>query len=182
MAGVLRVFSLAAGLVSRAVFGLIPGAAFSFLPWRSRRRSAPGPGPDGDSDPQLCGSPGGVPDAGSSPPERGGAGARRSVPVPYADLDDPQTLNQYGYVRNLPTVRVDADGHDTYFSSDKAEEEFSQRMDKVDAFVVRALNHPAVQAFIEVLGFRAGGAAGEGAAAGAARGVEEGISGAAAKG
>src|SRR5262249_1513013 len=30
----------------------------------------------------------------------------------YADLDDPQSLNQYTYVRNLPTTRADADGHD----------------------------------------------------------------------
>jgi RHS repeat-associated protein len=34
------------------------------------------------------------------------------VPVPYADLTDPQSLNQYGYVRNLPTTRSDPDGHD----------------------------------------------------------------------
>jgi RHS repeat-associated protein len=34
------------------------------------------------------------------------------VPVPYADLTDPQSLNQYGYVRNLPTSRIDIDGHD----------------------------------------------------------------------
>jgi hypothetical protein len=33
------------------------------------------------------------------------------VPVPYADLTDPQSLNQYSYVRNIPTSRVDADGH-----------------------------------------------------------------------
>jgi RHS repeat-associated protein len=33
------------------------------------------------------------------------------VPVPYADLTDPQTLNQYSYVRNIPTSRADADGH-----------------------------------------------------------------------
>jgi RHS repeat-associated protein len=33
------------------------------------------------------------------------------VPVPYADLGDPQSLNQYSYVRNLPTTRVDEDGH-----------------------------------------------------------------------
>jgi RHS repeat-associated protein len=33
------------------------------------------------------------------------------VPVPYADLIDPQSLNQYTYVRNIPTVNVDADGH-----------------------------------------------------------------------
>jgi RHS repeat-associated protein len=34
------------------------------------------------------------------------------VPVPYADLTDPQSLNQYSYVRNIPTVKTDADGHD----------------------------------------------------------------------
>src|SRR5436305_1568905 len=33
------------------------------------------------------------------------------VPVPYADLTDPQTLNQYSYVRNLPTTKTDIDGH-----------------------------------------------------------------------
>jgi RHS repeat-associated protein len=33
-------------------------------------------------------------------------------PVPYADFNDPQSLNLYTYVRNVPTVRIDADGHD----------------------------------------------------------------------
>jgi RHS repeat-associated protein len=32
-------------------------------------------------------------------------------PVPYSKLDDPQTLNLYGYVGNNPLSRVDADGH-----------------------------------------------------------------------
>jgi RHS repeat-associated protein len=32
-------------------------------------------------------------------------------PVPYAKLDDPQSLNLYSYVRNNPLSRVDADGH-----------------------------------------------------------------------
>ena len=32
-------------------------------------------------------------------------------PVPYAKLDDPQTLNLYGYVGNNPLIRADADGH-----------------------------------------------------------------------
>src|SRR5450432_2140819 len=32
-------------------------------------------------------------------------------PAPYADFGDPQTLNQYGYVRNNPVVRADLDGH-----------------------------------------------------------------------
>src|SRR5205807_48332 len=33
------------------------------------------------------------------------------VPVLYADLTDPQSLNQYSYVRNLPTTKADPDGH-----------------------------------------------------------------------
>jgi len=32
-------------------------------------------------------------------------------PVPYANLEDPQSLNLYSYVRNNPLIRVDADGH-----------------------------------------------------------------------
>jgi len=35
------------------------------------------------------------------------------VPVPYASFGDPQSLNQYSYVRNIPTVNVDTDGHET---------------------------------------------------------------------
>ena len=33
------------------------------------------------------------------------------IPVPYADFGDPQSLNLYGYVRGLPTTRIDTDGH-----------------------------------------------------------------------
>ena len=32
--------------------------------------------------------------------------------IPYDDLSDPQSLNLYGYVRNNPLGRADADGHD----------------------------------------------------------------------
>jgi hypothetical protein len=32
-------------------------------------------------------------------------------PVPYAILDDPQSLNLYGYVRNNPLSKADPDGH-----------------------------------------------------------------------
>ena len=34
------------------------------------------------------------------------------APVPYAKLDDPQSLNLYAYVRNNPLAGIDADGHD----------------------------------------------------------------------
>jgi RHS repeat-associated protein len=33
------------------------------------------------------------------------------VPVPYADMTDPQTLNLYGYIRNNPLSHADVDGH-----------------------------------------------------------------------
>jgi hypothetical protein len=32
-------------------------------------------------------------------------------PVPYASVDDPQSLNLYSYVRNNPTTLIDPDGH-----------------------------------------------------------------------
>jgi RHS repeat-associated protein len=36
----------------------------------------------------------------------------RPTTVPYATFGDPQSLNLYGYVRNDPVSRADADGHD----------------------------------------------------------------------
>ena len=35
----------------------------------------------------------------------------KAEPVPYAKLDNPQSLNLYAYVGNSPLVRVDPDGH-----------------------------------------------------------------------
>jgi hypothetical protein len=32
--------------------------------------------------------------------------------APYSSLDDPQSLNLYGYVRNNPLSRIDGDGHE----------------------------------------------------------------------
>src|SRR5437763_7410892 len=37
--------------------------------------------------------------------------AAKSTAVPYADFTDPQSLNLYSYVRNLPASKFDADGH-----------------------------------------------------------------------
>src|SRR5271154_349752 len=36
----------------------------------------------------------------------------KPMEVPYAQYDDPQSLNLYGYVRNNPITGIDADGHD----------------------------------------------------------------------
>jgi hypothetical protein len=35
----------------------------------------------------------------------------KEEPVPYAMMDNPQSLNLYSYVENNPKIRVDADGH-----------------------------------------------------------------------
>lgn len=37
--------------------------------------------------------------------------AAKAEPVPYAKLDDPQTLNLYSYLRNNPLGGIDVDGH-----------------------------------------------------------------------
>ncbi|HET6843007.1 MAG TPA: RHS repeat-associated core domain-containing protein [Candidatus Angelobacter sp.] len=38
--------------------------------------------------------------------------AAKATAVPYADFADPQSLDLYTYVRNIPTTKFDADGHD----------------------------------------------------------------------
>jgi hypothetical protein len=35
----------------------------------------------------------------------------KATPVPYAKLDNPQSLNLYAYVGNNPLIHIDADGH-----------------------------------------------------------------------
>ncbi len=37
--------------------------------------------------------------------------ATKAIAVPYADFADPQSLNLYTYVRNVPTADLDIDGH-----------------------------------------------------------------------
>jgi RHS repeat-associated protein len=37
--------------------------------------------------------------------------AAKATAVPYAEFSDPQSLNLYSYVRNVPTVGYDSDGH-----------------------------------------------------------------------
>ena len=41
----------------------------------------------------------------------------KEEPVPYAKLDDPQSLNLYAYVRNNPLTRFDPDGHQDWCKS-----------------------------------------------------------------
>jgi RHS repeat-associated protein len=44
----------------------------------------------------------------------------KPVPIPYANLKDPQTLNLFSYVRNNPTSLPDPDGHAVQLSDDEA--------------------------------------------------------------
>jgi RHS repeat-associated protein len=43
----------------------------------------------------------------------------KADPVPYAKLDDPQTLNLYSYVLNHPSNSIDPNGHDWFYVSKK---------------------------------------------------------------
>jgi len=49
--------------------------------------------------------------------------AGKATAVPYAEFSDPQSLNLYSYVRNVPTVRFDEDGHQQARSPAEAEAE-----------------------------------------------------------
>ena len=42
----------------------------------------------------------------------------KEEPVPYAKLDNPQTLNLYDYMRNNPLGGIDTDGHDVVLLND----------------------------------------------------------------
>jgi RHS repeat-associated protein len=116
------------------------------------------------------------------------------VPVPYADLTDPQTLCQYCYVRDLPTTRYDADGHLEEEDGKKSNptpgsyanitmctgycEEHGNSVDLLNAAVDHVLSHPAVQGYIDFFAAGAGGEIGAaidrsiGAEAGAAAKAE----------
>jgi RHS repeat-associated protein len=103
--------------------------------------------------------------------------------VPYANFGNPQSLNLYTYGKNNPTTFGDPDGHDTNGLAHGVED-FDQRMDPIYRWVAKALQHPAVQAILEVVPFVGG--AGKGAAgaaeaieSGTTRAVEEGAAGAA---
>jgi RHS repeat-associated protein len=47
-----------------------------------------------------------------------GADASLGVPVPYAELEYPQSLNLYSYVNNNPLTNTDPDGHDVHVCVD----------------------------------------------------------------
>jgi len=47
-------------------------------------------------------------------------------PVPYAKLDNPQSLNLYSYVLNSPLILVDKDGHKVTFASQDLENDYNE--------------------------------------------------------
>jgi RHS repeat-associated protein len=82
-------------------------------------------------------------------------------PVPYAHLDDPQTLNLYSYVQNNPLSKADLDGHgcppdcgDPTLPTAVSTSLYDRFQDAVGALfegTAKVLNHPAVQAYLSVL-------------------------------
>jgi RHS repeat-associated protein len=57
--------------------------------------------------------------------------AAKATAVPYGDFADPQSLNLYSYVRNLPSTRLDLDGHDFASAWQKVKDAVSQISIKV---------------------------------------------------
>jgi hypothetical protein len=69
----------------------------------------------------------------------------KAEPVPYAKLDNPQTLNLYAYVGNNPLIRIDADGHYELRSSGcgdnaKCQKKWDKAADKFEARRAKDLN------------------------------------------
>jgi RHS repeat-associated protein len=65
----------------------------------------------------------------------------KEEPVPYAKLDDPQSLNLYAYVLNNPLDRTDPDGHQCDWC-EKAKNALSGNGLRTNAEVSAILNHP----------------------------------------
>jgi RHS repeat-associated protein len=67
------------------------------------------------------------------------------IPVPYADLKDPQSLNLYSFVRATPTTRFDLDGHQQQ-SRPPAEAEADAKRKEEEALEVKPEKDPLVRA------------------------------------
>ena len=65
-------------------------------------------------------------------------GAAKAAAVPYAEFGDPQSLNLYSYVRNVPTTRYDADGHCQQDGSCLAQQEVNKFSLEPKSFVETA--------------------------------------------
>jgi RHS repeat-associated protein len=57
--------------------------------------------------------------------------AAKPETIPYSDLGDPQSLNLYSYVRNIPTTKFDADGH--YQQRARSEEDLEREREEEKA-------------------------------------------------
>ena len=79
--------------------------------------------------------------------------AAKAAAVPYADFADPQSLNLYTYVRNIPTSKVDPDGHEC------------PQCPVIERFLEEVSETPAGQAIIQK-GAQVAGAIGTGLVAG----------------
>ena len=74
----------------------------------------------------------------------------KEEPVPYAKLDDPQSLNLYSYVGNNPLGKTDSDGHEDKQKDEKlpppdAEHNHTITIREVSGQGVNIFNHVTVQ-------------------------------------
>jgi RHS repeat-associated protein len=75
--------------------------------------------------------------------------AAKPEAVPYSDLHDPQSLNLYSYVRNIPTSHADPEGHDVecYLRCKRAEQDRQMMTLFANVVVYTAVAYIAVRNF-----------------------------------
>jgi RHS repeat-associated protein len=78
--------------------------------------------------------------------------AKEDDPVPYADLEDPQSLNLYSYVRNNPLGKADLDGHTGCCDLEHAIEE----VDRVAGPLINSVFSASEKASTTIVGTAAG--------------------------
>ena len=71
----------------------------------------------------------------------------KEEPVPYAKLDNPQSLNLYSYVLNNPLSHVDPDGHETEEEKEKKIAEAARAQKGSDAYDQKKTNISNMQIF-----------------------------------
>jgi RHS repeat-associated protein len=71
--------------------------------------------------------------------------AAKPEAVPYSKLDDPQSLNLYGYVRNNPLSKADKDGHEVPGLPDSSIQKVGQDAATLGALITQfAHDHPVL--------------------------------------
>src|SRR6266481_8441757 len=72
----------------------------------------------------------------------------KPMAIPYAQYDDPQSLNLYGYVRNNPITGIDADGHCCSDWADALDRKINNARDANEVSTLSRVANPIASMFI----------------------------------